>query len=42
MAVIMFDGSANLYGGIGWQFNSFLYRSEEGRAWTLLRTRLLS
>ena len=32
MAVIMFDGSANLYGGIGWQFNSFLYRSEEGRA----------
>ena len=42
MAVIMFDGSANLYGGIGWQFNSFLYRSEEGRAWTVLRTRLLS
>ena len=32
MAVIMFDGSANLYGGIGWQFNSYLYRSEEGRA----------
>ncbi len=32
MTAIMFDGSANLYGGIGWQFNSFLYRSEEGRA----------
>lgn len=32
MATIMFDGQPNLYGGVGWQFNSFLYRSEEGRA----------
>lgn len=32
MATLMFDGSANLYGGLGWQFNSFLYRSDEGRA----------
>ena len=34
MATIMFDGSAGLYGGLGWQFNGFLYRSEEGRAYT--------
>ena len=34
MATLMFDGSAGLYGGIGWQFNSFLYRSDEGRAAT--------
>jgi hypothetical protein len=32
MATLMFDGAANLYGGLGWQFNSFLYRAEEGRA----------
>ena len=32
MATIMFDGSPGLYGGVGWQFNSYLYRSEEGRA----------
>ena len=32
MATLMFDGSASLYGGLGWQFNSFLYRSDEGRA----------
>lgn len=32
MATLMFDGSASLYGGLGWQFNSYLYRSEEGRA----------
>ena len=32
MATIMFDGSPNLYGGISLRFNSFLYRSEEGRA----------
>lgn len=32
MATIMFDGAPNLYGGIGWKFNSFLYRSDEGRA----------
>ena len=32
MATLMFDGQPNLYGGVGWQFNSFLYRSEEGRA----------
>ena len=34
MATIMFDGSAGLYGGLGWQFNGFLYRSDEGRAFT--------
>jgi hypothetical protein len=34
MATIMFDGQPNLYGGIGWQFNGFLYRSDEGRACT--------
>ena len=34
MATIMFDGHPNLYGGLGWQFNGFLYRSEEGRACT--------
>lgn len=34
MATIMFDGHPNLYGGLGWQFNSYLYRSEEGRACT--------
>ena len=34
MATLMFDGSPNLYGGVGWQFNSFLYRSDEGRACT--------
>ena len=34
MATIMFDGSAGLYGGIGWQFNGYLYRSEEGRTCT--------
>ena len=34
MATLMFDGQPNLYGGVSWQFNSFLYRSEEGRACT--------
>ena len=34
MATLMFDGQPNLYGGVGWQFNGFLYRSEEGRACT--------
>lgn len=34
MATIMFDGHANLYGGLGWKFNSFLYRHEAGRAYT--------
>jgi len=34
MATLMFDGSPNLYGGVGRQFNSFLYRSDEGRACT--------
>lgn len=34
MATLMFDGSPNLYGGVGWRFNSFLYRSDEGRACT--------
>lgn len=32
MATIMFDGHPNLYGGLGWKFNGFLYRSEEGRS----------
>ena len=34
MATIMFDGQPNLFGGVGWQFNGFLYRSDEGRACT--------
>ena len=34
MATIMFDGHPNLYGGLGWKFNGFLYRSDEGRACT--------
>ena len=34
MATIMFDGSSGLYGGLGWQFNGYLYRSEEGQACT--------
>ena len=34
MATIMFDGQPNLFGDVGWQFNSFLYRSDEGRACT--------
>ena len=34
MATLMFDGAAELFGGIGWQFNSYLFRSEEGRACT--------
>ena len=34
MATLMFDGSPNLFGGLGWKFNSYLYRSEEGRACT--------
>lgn len=34
MATIMFDGDASLFGGVGWQFNGFLYRSEEGRTYT--------
>ena len=34
MATILFDGQPNLYGGIGWKFNGFLYRSDEGRACT--------
>lgn len=34
MATLMFDGQPNLYGGVGWQFDGFLYRSEEGRACT--------
>ena len=32
MATILFDGSAGLFGGLGWQFNGYLFRSEEGRA----------
>ena len=32
MATILFDRQPNLYGGVGWQFNGFLYRSDEGRA----------
>ena len=32
MATILFDGQPNLFGGVGWQFNEFLYRSDEGRA----------
>ena len=32
MATIMFDGHPNLYGGLGWQFNSNLYHSEKRRA----------
>ena len=36
MATIMFDGSAGLYGGLGWQFNGFLYRSEEGKSCTYI------
>jgi hypothetical protein len=31
MATVMVDGSPNLFGGLGWQFNHFLYGSEEGR-----------
>ena len=34
MATIMFDGAPNLYGEVGWKFNSYLYRSDEGRACT--------
>ena len=34
MATIMFDGSPGLFGGLGWQFNGYLYRSEEGKAST--------
>ena len=34
MATILFDGAPNLYGDVGWKFNSFLYRSDEGRACT--------
>lgn len=34
MATILFDGQPNLFGGVGWQFNGFLYRSDEGRACT--------
>ena len=34
MATIMFDGTPNLYGGLGWKFNGFLFRSDEGRACT--------
>ena len=33
MATILFDGTPDLYKGVGWKFNSFLYRSEEGRAY---------
>lgn len=33
MATIMFDGTPDLYKDVGWKFNSFLYRSEEGRAY---------
>ena len=32
MATILFDGDPSLYKGVGWKFNSFLYRAEEGRA----------
>ena len=32
MATILFDGTPELYQDVGWKFNSFLYRSEEGRA----------
>lgn len=32
MATILFDGTPDLYQDVGWKFNSFLYRSEEGRA----------
>lgn len=34
MATIMMDGSAGLFGGVGWQFNSYLYRTQEGLAST--------
>ena len=34
MATLMFDGHGGLFGGICWQFNGFLYRSDEGRAYT--------
>lgn len=34
MATIMMDGSAGLFGGLAWQFNGFLYRSQEGLAQT--------
>ena len=34
MATIMFDGSAGLFGGLGWQFNGYLFRSDEGKACT--------
>ena len=34
MATILFDGSAGQLGGLSFKFDSFLYRSEEGRAST--------
>ena len=34
MATILFDGSAGQMGGLSFKFDSFLYRSEEGRAST--------
>lgn len=32
MATLLFDGQPNLYGNIGQKFNSYLFRSDEGRA----------
>lgn len=32
MATLLFDGNGGLFGGLSGKFNSFLYRSEEGRA----------
>ena len=34
LATVLFDGTAQLYGGLSVRFNSFLYRSDEGRALT--------
>lgn len=34
MATILFDGTGGLYGGLSRKFDSFLYRSDEGRACT--------
>ena len=34
MATVMFDGHSGLLGGLSQKFNSFLYRSQLGRAWT--------
>ena len=34
MATVLFDGTAGQLGGLSFKFDSFLYRSEEGRACT--------